>query len=113
MPKLLFDQNLSFRLVDALRDVFPDSTHVRLIEMDQSHDIDIWNYTKEHGYIIVSQDSDFYDFSSYYGHPPKVIWIRTGNASTSHIKTLLEAKKNIIKNFVDDPTLGLLEVFDE
>lgn len=113
MPKLLFDQNLSFRLVGAMQDLFPQCTHVRLIQMDQLHDNGIWKYAKEHDYIIVSQDSDFYDYSSYYGHPPKIIWIRTGNASTSHIKTLLERKTNVIKDFIDDPILGLLEVFDE
>lgn len=27
--KLLFDENLSFRLVPALADIYPDSAHVR------------------------------------------------------------------------------------
>ena len=29
--KLLFDENLSFRLAYALHDIYPDSTHVRNI----------------------------------------------------------------------------------
>ncbi|MDX2033847.1 MAG: DUF5615 family PIN-like protein [Blastocatellia bacterium] len=31
--KLLFDQNLSFRLVSKLLEKFPDSAHVRLLGM--------------------------------------------------------------------------------
>jgi predicted nuclease of predicted toxin-antitoxin system len=36
--KLLFDQNLSHKLVDRLADVFPDSLHVRDIGMKSASD---------------------------------------------------------------------------
>jgi predicted nuclease of predicted toxin-antitoxin system len=32
--RLLFDQNLSFRLADKLRDLFPGSSQVRLLGLD-------------------------------------------------------------------------------
>lgn len=34
--KLLFDRNLSPRLVNRLADLFPESTHVYLLEMDRA-----------------------------------------------------------------------------
>ncbi len=57
--KLLFDQNLSHLLVKRLVDLFPASSHVRLLGLDQADDGQIWNYAKEHGFTVVSQDADF------------------------------------------------------
>jgi predicted nuclease of predicted toxin-antitoxin system len=36
--KLLFDQNLSFRLCRQLADIFPESTQVRLVGLDRADD---------------------------------------------------------------------------
>lgn len=40
--KLLFDQNLSFKLCGRLADLFPGSSHVRLLELHQADDRAIW-----------------------------------------------------------------------
>jgi predicted nuclease of predicted toxin-antitoxin system len=58
--KLLFDQNLSSKLVKALADLFPDSLHVKDLGMEQTDDRSIWERAKQDGLIIVSKDSDFY-----------------------------------------------------
>ena len=42
--KLLLDQNLSYRLCDALKDVFPHITHVGLLGMQNANDLEIWKY---------------------------------------------------------------------
>jgi predicted nuclease of predicted toxin-antitoxin system len=57
--KLLFDQNLSHRLVERLNDIYPDSTHVREVGLRDADDLVIWQYAGAHGYAIVSKDSDF------------------------------------------------------
>jgi len=44
--KLLFDQNLSYRLITKLKMDYPDSTHVEAVELDKSSDIDVWQYAK-------------------------------------------------------------------
>ena len=59
--KLLFDQNLSPRLVDYLVDIYPQSTHVYHIGLDRAPDLAVWNFARDQGYVIVSQDSDFSD----------------------------------------------------
>lgn len=51
---LLFDQNLSFRLVSILADVFPGAKHVRVLALTQSNDQEIWNVAKKNGFIVVS-----------------------------------------------------------
>ena len=87
--KLLFDQNLSHRLVKSLGDLFPDSLHVRLIGLAQADDLMIWNHAKEHGLVIVTQDSDYPDWNKFLGAPPKIVWLRCGNASVDEVERKL------------------------
>ena len=83
--KLLFDQNLSHRLVDLLADVFPDSSHVRQLGLHDADDLTIWNHAKNESFVIVTQDSDYSEWNKIRGAPPKIIWIRCGNASVDQI----------------------------
>lgn len=87
--KLLFDQNLSFKLCLRLKDLFPNSQQVRLLGMSDSNDRDIWRHSAENDFIIVTQDSDFADLAALLGSPPKVLWLRCGNQPTSMIEDLL------------------------
>ena len=73
--KLLFDHNLSPRLVKRLADLYPDSTHVYLIGMDQVDDDVIWEYAKNNEYAIVSKDVDHSDKCLLRGFPPRVVWV--------------------------------------
>jgi predicted nuclease of predicted toxin-antitoxin system len=83
--KLLFDENLSSRLVGALADQFPNSSHVNLVSLASATDLEIWAYAREHDFTVVSKDDDFRSLSLVNGAPPKVIWLRMGNASTAAI----------------------------
>ena len=53
--KLLFDQNLSWRLPQQLADLYPNSQHIREAGLKESADADIWEYAKLHGFVIVKQ----------------------------------------------------------
>ncbi len=86
--KLLFDENLSPKLVDHLADVYPNSSHIELLGMRGCTDTKIWNLAKQEGYVLVSKDDDFRQRSFIYGAPPKVIWLSVGNAGTSTIRQL-------------------------
>lgn len=77
--KLLLDQNLSHRLLVMLVDLYPGSQHVRSLGLGAANDQLIWNHARDNNMIIVSKDWDFYYRSTLYGHPPKVLWIRSGN----------------------------------
>ena len=71
--KLLFDQNLSFKLCRRLADVFPESTQVRLLGMAEADDWSIWQYAKTNGFALVSQDADFADIATLStAHLPKL-----------------------------------------
>ena len=83
---LLFDQNLSHRLVPALADLFPDSVHVGLLGMAEADDLTIWDHAKTHNLVIVTQDSDYSDWNKLRGAPPKIVWLRCGNATVDQIQ---------------------------
>lgn len=52
--KLLFDQNLSYRLVKALAAEFPGSAHVRHVGLEKALDGPVWDYAKANGFVIAS-----------------------------------------------------------
>ena len=76
--KLLFDENVSPRLVAGLSDV------------------------------SVSKDSDFHQVSFVRGPPPKVIWIRRGNCTTADIEALLRSNQTGILAFAAEADAAFL-----
>lgn len=99
--KLLFDENLSPRLAEVLADLYPGSTHVHSCGLGRADDSAVWQYAKDHGFTIVSKDSDFQDLSVLHGYPPKVIWLRAANCSSSEIENLLRVALPTTKHFVE------------
>lgn len=106
--KLLFDENLSFRLVAALADIYPQSAHVRDIGLLGGEDPAIWAHAAEHGFLLTSKDTDFYDRSVFYGAPPKVLWLRIGNSTVAETADLLRHQYILIRRFYDDPAATFL-----
>jgi predicted nuclease of predicted toxin-antitoxin system len=106
--KLLFDQNLSHRLVHSLADLFADGRHVRGVGLGSADDEAVWQYAAAEGCMIVSKDSDFHQLSFVRGHPPKVVWIRRGNCSTNEIEALLRAHDADLRAFEQDPDASFL-----
>lgn len=109
--KLLFDHQLSPKLATRLADLYPDSSHVYLLSMDQETDAAIWVYARDHDYVIVTKDSDFGDLSLLRGHPPKVIWLRLGNCTTKEVEDAIRRHEVEIADFENDQIIGLLSIF--
>ena len=68
---LLFDQNLSPKLVNHLADLFPDSTHVQSVGLDCAIDDQIWEFAKQNGFAIVTKDEDYNNLSVVRGSPQR------------------------------------------
>lgn len=109
--KLLFDQNCSPRLVQALADIYPVSTHVQTIGLGQSTDTPVWEYALHNDYVIVTKDVDFSERSALLGHPPKIIWIRMGNCTTKDIEAALRTHNQKITAFERDPEFGVFAIY--
>ena len=106
--RLLFDQNLSDRLLRILAGEYPGSVHVRHVGRGSADDEDIWRYAHDQGLVITSKDSDFHQRSLVRGHPPKVVWIHTGNCRTERIAELLRRHRADLEAFDDDPEASFL-----
>ncbi len=108
--KLLFDLNLSFRLVAMLADIYPDSIHVRTVGLAESSDLAVWDYASTNGHTIVSKDDDFRQMSILRGAPPKVIWLQVGNCSTAVVDRILRSRYPVIEAFSHDAESSFLIV---
>ncbi len=108
--KLLFDQNLSRKLVSRLDDIFPGSSHVQFHRLAEKTDTEIWEFSKQNDFCIVTQDADFAERSRLYGSPPKVVWLRCGNTSTSQVEALIRGSKEATQALLNDADLHCLEL---
>ena len=108
--KLLFDQNISPRLVAELNDLFPGSTHVRELNLQTAPDHRIWFYAAEHGFALASKDSDFQQRSFLEGAPPKVIWVNLGNCTTAEVREALPSRSDEILRFNEDAEESFLVI---
>lgn len=78
--------------------------------LDESKDILVWEFAKTNGFCIVTKDSDFVDFSTLFGFPPKVILIKTGNCKIGYIEALMRQNIDFIFDFLNDSENGLLTI---
>ena len=109
--KLLFDQNLSPRLIKHLADLYPDSNHVYLLGLDQSPDEEVWEFAWRGGFLLATKDADFSDLCLLLGFPPKVIWIRRGNCATAAIEAILRNHHEDVTLLERDEVVGVLTLF--
>lgn len=108
--KLLLDENLSFRMLAELEPAFPGSSQVTRLGLETAGDKTLWDYAKEHGFTLVTQDSDFHELAALYGSPPKVIWLKCGNRPRWFISSLLLRHRDEIIAFDDDPDADVVEI---
>ena len=98
--KLLVDENLSPRLVAAISDLYPGSRHVEDCGLISASDDDIWALARAHPFAILTKDSDFSDHGQLEDNPPKVIWLRIGNCSTTRAEFVLRNARERIPRFL-------------
>ncbi|WP_448702813.1 DUF5615 family PIN-like protein [Mucilaginibacter sp. AW1-3] len=107
---LLLDQNISFPVCSLLSEEFKNTKHVKQLGLVDASDLQIWQYAKANKFTVVTFDSDFIDFAIMKGFPPKIIWLRFGNASNLKIVNKLLSNKAMIKEFIANPEIAFLEI---
>ncbi|CAN5597642.1 DUF5615 family PIN-like protein [soil metagenome] len=105
---LLFDENLSRKLVRILAAEIPNCSHIEVSGMRGATVRAVWDFTADHGFTIVSKDNDFRQRVFLNGPPPKVIWLAVGNAGTQEIAELLRHHIQRIESFHANAYEGLL-----
>ena len=110
--KLLFDQNISPKIIKHLSGPFPGAKQVRHVGLEDASDLQIFEFAKINKLAIVTFDSDFVDLSIVRGTPPKIIWIKTGNLTTKSVAELLNKNIKLINEFLDSvqPNDEILEI---
>jgi predicted nuclease of predicted toxin-antitoxin system len=108
--RLLFDEQLSEELVTAVRDLLPESRHVRLLGKGGAADSVVWQLAVEYSCVLVTKDEDFHRLSVLHGAPPKVVWLRLGNCATADIARLLRDHVDDLRRFEAQTEVTLLEL---
>ncbi|QTE24168.1 DUF5615 family PIN-like protein [Polaribacter cellanae] len=111
--KLLFDQNISFRILKQIDSYYPNSKQVRVLNLENASDSKKWEFAKENDFVIVTFDADFSDIANIKGNPPKILWLRTGNTSTKNIAKILKNRFEVISEFIQKEkykTIAYLEI---
>jgi predicted nuclease of predicted toxin-antitoxin system len=94
-----------------LNDLFPDSSHVQLLGLASASDRALWEFAKSNDFVVVSLDADFAEMSALLGGPPKVIWLRCGNQSTTVIEALMRDHSDTIGIFGLDTAAACIEIY--
>jgi predicted nuclease of predicted toxin-antitoxin system len=106
--RLLFDENLSRKLVPRLSDLFPGSSHASTEGLLHSPDADIWEHAKAGGFAIVTADADFFELAATFGPPPKVIWLRGCDYPTAVAEQLIRGQAIRVAAFLRDEDQSVL-----
>lgn len=106
--KLLFDQNLSPKLVNRLADLYPNSQHLQSVGLDCAADDEIWEYAKVNGLAVVTKDADYNNLSILRGSPPKVLWLQMGNCTTDQVEAVFRVRFADVESFDKDHSVGTL-----
>ncbi len=109
--KLLFDENISYRIVKKIIEIYPSSTHVSNVRPIIKEDFAIFEYAHKEGFIIVTFDEDFREIQSLAGFPPKIIWLRMGNTSTLNVLSKLVNNQSEITELSENNEIGILEIY--
>lgn len=99
---LLFDQNISFRIVRLLKESYPGCIHLSRCGLTDATDAEIWRYASKHALAIVTFDQDYIDLAALRGSPPRVILLRSGNSSTLAVAHLFQKHRHRVSEFLAD-----------
>lgn len=70
----------------------------------------MWDLARDHQCMLVTKDEDFHRLSVLRGAPPKVVWLRLGNASTSDVAGVLRQHADTLERFDAQDELTVLEL---
>jgi predicted nuclease of predicted toxin-antitoxin system len=108
--KLLFDQNISFRILPKISAYFAEAKQIRFLGLENSTDNEIWEYAKTHDLTIVTFDADFIDLTNLKGFPPKIVWLRIGNTTTENIAKVIIENHVKLEEFIENTEIAFLEI---
>ena len=55
--KLLWDENLSYRLAPGLQQAFPGTAHLAAEGLSGADDWQVWCHARDNGFVLVTKDN--------------------------------------------------------
>lgn len=107
---LLFDQNISPRILKALPKEFSNCQQVRFAGLENSSDFKIFLFARDNDFAVVTFDSDFVDLNAMHGTPPKIIYLNTGNLTTKSVSELIINNLLRISHYLNSESDDILEL---
>jgi predicted nuclease of predicted toxin-antitoxin system len=101
--RLLFDENLSPKLVAQIADLFPNCENALLNGLAQRGDSAIWEYARANRLTIVTTDQDFRTLLEHWGHP------RKGCRSLLHNRSAATRATSIILIRARQPAIAFIQ----
>lgn len=108
--KLLFDQHLSWRLVDRLADLWPESRHTSHLDLSTAEDSVVWRTARLGGYALVTKDADFCALSLRFGRPPLLVWLKVPNLDVDGLEQILRSQRTRLDAAHADASVLVVEV---
>lgn len=108
--KLLFDQNISPKILKKLPEDFTECEQVRFVGLEDASDFEIFEFAKINSFAVVTFDSDFVDLNALRGTPPKIIYLNTGNLTTQSVSELILNNLLTIQHYLNSETDDILEI---
>ncbi|HYK65952.1 MAG TPA: DUF5615 family PIN-like protein [Patescibacteria group bacterium] len=88
--KIWLDAQLSPSLASWVSRRFKfEATAVRDLGLRDALDTEIFEAARKADAVVVTKDRDFLELLARHGHPPRVIWITSGNTSNERMKRVL------------------------
>ena len=107
---LLFDQNISPKILKLLPPELSNCQQVRFVGLEDSSDYEIFQFARKNDFAVVTFDSDFVDLNAMHGMPPKIIYLNTGNLTTKSISKLLMDNILRINYYLNSSSDDILEL---
>ena len=108
--KLLLDENLARQLVPELEQAYPGTPQVVLVGLERATDRELWNYAKQHGFVLVSKDSEFHELCLIQGPPPQLVWLKCCNMGREAILRILLDRQADIEAALARPDVAFVEI---
>lgn len=88
-PSVWVDAQIAPALALWLRDELGiEEVALRDLGLRDAEDREIFERARGAGAFVLSEDSDFVDLVARFGPPPQIVWLRCGNTTNAHLRTL-------------------------
>jgi predicted nuclease of predicted toxin-antitoxin system len=110
--RLWVDAQISPSVARWIHDTFGvEASTLKELGLRDAEDLDIFFAARAAGATVMTKDEDFADLVLRHGPPPQIVWIRSGNTSTTKLRQILAVHWTVVQSLLDGGE-SLVEVAD-